>query len=324
MLALAASAGEHPGLPGAASNSDGGADAGEGDPGALHVAQALKMLELKGSCAHCEKPGTAMKRCSICKEAWYCGAACQKANWKQHKKTCAKPVQIREVWEKVNAAGNTGDWRGVLKWDGRMEELLAFRSNADLTLIQFCWAHTQGWDATGSKHHARAIISLEERRIPLLGNLQRFQDQGVAMCVTAERLMFLDRNQDAMRNFQRARDVGAAHGFFTVESRACRGLGLLAATEGRREEGVALLRNAVEAGRLNELDDPMFELDALNGLIDTLLKTDAIDEVKPLVLRYREVAKAQSGTNGGFSYTGLRYLLYSARLHEVLRILYVL
>ncbi|KAI9005665.1 hypothetical protein DFJ74DRAFT_397049 [Hyaloraphidium curvatum] len=31
-----------------------------------------------------------MKRCSRCKGAWYCGPACQKAHWPEHKQDCSK------------------------------------------------------------------------------------------------------------------------------------------------------------------------------------------------------------------------------------------
>ena len=47
------------------------------------------------------------------------------------------------------------------------------------------------------------------------------------------------------RYFQRARDVGAAHGFFSVECRSCLGLGQIAVNDGRAEEGLDLLRNAL-------------------------------------------------------------------------------
>jgi hypothetical protein len=68
------------------------------------------------------------------------------------------------------------------------------------------------------------------------------------------------------------------------------------------------------------LDDPEFELNTLDALIGALFKTDAIDEVEPLVPRFREAAKAQSEKKGGFCYAELRSLLASARLHEVLYI----
>src|SRR4051812_5588564 len=32
-----------------------------------------------------------LKLCKACKEVAYCGKECQKADWKEHKKTCGKP-----------------------------------------------------------------------------------------------------------------------------------------------------------------------------------------------------------------------------------------
>jgi len=135
-----------------------------------------------------------------------------------------------------------------------------------------------------------------------LGKLQLFRDQGKAMCFIAEmcfKCSFLERRSEAEKWNQRARDVGAAHGFFSLESKACIGLGMAAVAEGRDEEGVALLRNALVAAELNELDSPGFELDALQYLIDALFQTNLIDEVEPLVLRFREAAKAHSEKQGG-------------------------
>jgi hypothetical protein len=41
------------------------------------------------TCAECQRsnPGQ-MKRCARCKNEWYCGRACQVANWKKHQKVC--------------------------------------------------------------------------------------------------------------------------------------------------------------------------------------------------------------------------------------------
>jgi len=274
-------------------------------------------------CAHCGKQGAGFKRCSRCKQASYCGAECQNADWKRHKKKCAPPVPLQDVWENVRMAGNELDWRGVLRWEGHMEELMAAHGRAghdnfcSEILNAFSVAHQLGWQATGSNNHARSFVELQERWIPLLGKLQRFRDQGEAMCAAADILLTLQRYSEAATWFQRARDVGAAHGFFTLESKACIGLGRAAVTAGRHEEGVALHRNALVAAELNELDDPKYELIALQDLVQALLHTHAIEEVEPLVLRYREAAKAQSEKEG-VCFAEFNSLLFSARLHEVL------
>ena len=273
-------------------------------------------------CAHCGKQGVGFKRCSRCKQACYCGAACQKADWKRHKTTCGPPVPLRDVATLViNAAQPTGDWREVLKWEGRMEELLARQCDDDgrlNILVAFSSAHLKGFTALHCKDYARSWVGLEERRIPLFGTSQRFRDQGDAMCNLADILhSVLESNSEAVTWYQRARDVGAAHGFFSLESKACRGLGMEEMKQGRHEEGVALLRNALVAAELNELDDLKYELDALKSLIFALLATSSFDEVEPLVLRYREAAKAQSEKEG-FCFAEFEYLLCSARLHEVL------
>ena len=41
------------------------------------------------SCWSCGATGVPMKKCSVCAVAVYCGAGCQKADWKAHKKQCA-------------------------------------------------------------------------------------------------------------------------------------------------------------------------------------------------------------------------------------------
>jgi hypothetical protein len=65
------------------------------------------------------------------------------------------------------------------------------------------------------------------------------------MCSISVSLKFLGRKKDAAIYYQKARDVGAAHGFFSVESAACMGLGQDSVEEGREEEGLDLLRNAL-------------------------------------------------------------------------------
>jgi len=127
-------------------------------------------------CAHCGKQGAGFKRCSVCKHACYCGVSCQNADWKRHKKKCAPPVPLQDVAAKIDAANGAEDWRGVLKWEGRMEELMSLRSDDDCSGMQgilhvFSKAHHMGCQATGSNDYARSYAGMMERRIPLLGKL---------------------------------------------------------------------------------------------------------------------------------------------------------
>ena len=209
------------------------------------------MAESASSCSYCGKKSRVdLKRCARCKQASYCGAECQKAGWAAHKMTCAlPPIPIEEVFDIVYAANAAYDWRGVLKWEGRMEELLEEQEDdcQESILGVFCSANYMARASTGRIQHALKVISLQERRIELLGTLQRFRDQGASICSVAESLLVLERRQEARKQYERARDVGAAHGFFSVECRACVGLGNIAMVEGRHDEGVDLSRNALAA-----------------------------------------------------------------------------
>jgi len=320
--AMAVDADELSSIPVAAANADGGADAGEGDRRALHVAQAIRTVSLRVICAHCAKQGTELKRCSICKIVWYCGAACQNAAWRRHKKTCAPPLSTDDVRAEVLAARTASEFREVLKWEGRMEEMMHGQPDSVCNdiLRKFHLSHTSEHLSTGSQHHLLSIIRLGEERIALLGKMERFRDQGQAMCTLADNLNEAGKRQEAAEYFQKARKVGEAHGFFSVEYRACLGLGDEAMREGRDEEGLDLLRNAHAALPLSE-DEYVTacERSVVSTLINALFKTHAVDEVEPLVLRYREVVKADSAREGNIC-NELQGLIFRAQLHEVLSI----
>ena len=307
--AMVRSEGKRLSFPGPATNFDGGADACEGEGGTLHVAQVLKTLVLEDSCAHCGKQVTALKRCSVCTHACYCGAACQKTVWNPHKKT-------NDVWDLVLAAEAAGEWRGVLELEGRMDELMEGQPDAscEFILASFLIAHLQASFSADMPEHLLSVSRLGEQRILLLGKMQRFRDQGEAICSLALSLIRAGKRKEAAGCYQRARLLGAAHGFISVECTACLGLGAEAMSEGRYEEGVELLRNALAAAQNSSL----WELIALHSLISALFLTDAIDQLQPLVLLYREAAKAESVREGCSNVAELRSVYYSARLHEVL------
>ena len=220
------------------------------------------------SCAYCGKQGVSLKRCKRCMAAFYCGPECQKAGWQQHKKACQPVLERLKVLEGVlTAAGGTlpplnqlreasaaQNWRGVLKLEGRMEELMegAEDTTCDFVLRSFARAHQLAHGSNSDPKHCHSIISIGQRRVELLGKMQRFRDQADAICSIGDSLIAFKKSKEGGSYYQRARDLGAQHGFFSIECRACVGLGNLAIEEGRHEEGQALLRNAVAAAPLNE------------------------------------------------------------------------
>ncbi|KAJ1483782.1 hypothetical protein T484DRAFT_1949274 [Baffinella frigidus] len=281
-------------------------------------AEVLASAASAARCAHCGVQGVTLKHCTRCMHTWYCGAECQKAAWKGHKETCAPPLPLKDVLEKVEAATATGDWRGVLKWEGRMDEMMEGRSDAICNSIlgRFSKAHGSVSLTTASPENVRRFGVIEERRIKLLGKMQRFRDQGVAMCKVAT-ILFYMKEKEAKRLYERARNLGEEHGFYSVESQACLGLGQLELQEGRKVEGLELLRNALAAGSLSEEADGVHEEGCVFPvLILALFAANAIDEIESLLPRFQAAAKAESRKMGRLRYGELEYVYITARLHE--------
>ena len=69
-------------------------------------------------CAKCKKKGKSMKRCAGCGTVWYCNAACQTADWKDHKAVCKlnkkekKEPEKKEPEKKEEAARGSGSGLG--------------------------------------------------------------------------------------------------------------------------------------------------------------------------------------------------------------------
>ena len=61
-------------------------------------------------CGHCGQKG-ARARCGRCRQAWYCGAACQRKAWKAHKKDCGVFARMRGGWPGASKGGG-GDGGG--------------------------------------------------------------------------------------------------------------------------------------------------------------------------------------------------------------------
>ncbi|KAJ1488560.1 hypothetical protein T484DRAFT_3613506 [Baffinella frigidus] len=283
----------------------------------------------ESACWQCGQQGVVLKKCARCKNAAYCGAECQRLSWKQHKTACEVPLE--EVCLKLEAAAHSEDWRGILTCEGRVEDLLdSILVDQDMEqkesdaacagiLDMFVSGHVlMIMDKRWSDESLLRFGKLAERRFALLANMELFRTQGEAMSDVGSAFFNAARLQQAATYLERARAVGAAHGFFSVESKACLGLGKVAVAEGRNAEGVAFLQNALAAAPLSEEGPGIFmdEMNVLGTLAEALFTTGAIDDLEPLVLRFRAAAKAETERRGGVCPQEVSSLYFSARLHE--------
>ena len=78
------------------------------------------------------------------------------------------------------SAAEVRDHAEVLKWEERMDDLMVMKTadTRDYILKAYVNAHTSQLTARNWVDHALAIARISERRIEILGNLQRFRDQG--------------------------------------------------------------------------------------------------------------------------------------------------
>ena len=142
------------------------------------------------------------------------------------------------------------------------------------------------------KNRISEMIPLLKKLADIEGQIQRFRDQGETFSRIADICITLEDDTQAIDFFQRARKVGEIHGFIGLESVACRGLGELFLKDGRLDEGMGLLRNAVIAAPLAEGDTQYLEVVALKTLLSSVLMyqptwdDDNQKEMKELALKY--------------------------------------
>jgi len=100
-------------------------------------------------------------------------------------------------------------WSGVLLWESRLEELLFTLNEAGHPALIQAFA-----SANLNKGHFAKAATLFERRVQLLGKMLCFRDQSSDMCTVGECFLALDDAKGAESWYQKARALGAQHGFF--------------------------------------------------------------------------------------------------------------
>ena len=194
---------------------------------------------------------------------------------------------LPSIGNMVLQARDARDWPGVLRWESRLEELLTFQESGQTRMILAfaCANFNQG-------HFAEAA-SLYQRRVQVLGKLERFTEQGHDMCLVGDCFLRLNNSEGAEMWYQKARRLGEKLGCYESECRACLGLGKVAKFLDRMQEAEESLRNALTALKLMavefvEGEGKTLERDITKELALVLLQTE---EAGPLIQRLRELAE---------------------------------
>jgi tetratricopeptide (TPR) repeat protein len=190
----------------------------------------------------------------------------------------------------VSAARASRDWPGVLRWESRLEGMLLTVDEVTHPGLISPFA-----EANFSLFHFAKAASLFQRRVQVLGKLERFSDQGADMYHVGECFLHLYDAKQAETWFQKARKLGEKHGCYVVECSACLGLGRVELyMRGRLQEAEELFRHALSVLNFVEGNDEFLERQSKVELAKVLLQTDRYEEAGPLIQRIREFAERAS------------------------------
>jgi hypothetical protein len=194
---------------------------------------------------------------------------------------------LSAVVQMVATAKDARNWPEVLRFESRLEEMLltAFESRHPELISSFATAHlVQG-------HYVEAA-SLFQRRVQLLGKLERFRDQGADMCQVGECFLRLNNANSADAWYQKVRKLGEKLPCFELECTASLGLGRVEFyMRGRLQEAEKLLRHALTVVGFVEGKSESIERDIKVALAKVLMQTGCDEEAGPLIQRLRVLAR---------------------------------
>lgn len=125
------------------------------------------------------------------------------------------PPTLAVVLDMVNGAKDALDWKGVLRCESRMEDLLSKMrepSQAELLNVFITAFYNEA-------HFTKAKLLLERRAL-LLANMSRFTDQGMVLCQLGQCCDSLDDPVGSAAWFEKARKLAVEHAFFNAECAA--------------------------------------------------------------------------------------------------------
>jgi hypothetical protein len=224
----------------------------------------------------------------------------------------------------VRTAHFDNKWEPIIGYQWRMQDLFhvvqehhGLRAAWDVLRV-FIDAHMSGYHSTGDEDHLVWFRRLTERSIKICNTLQQFRTQAETMCSLGHVLRVVGEFDDARMMYLEAGRIAEHHGFLSVESAVCLGLGLMHMESGDEEYGVKLLRNAVLAIDFSVEPSTSHVLKSLESLSVSLFKTGDTDGLETVVLRlHHEAEEAMLASPSAYFVFYLRSTVLCAQLCQV-------
>ena len=126
------------------------------------------------------------------------------------------------ICHKVMDAWAAQDWAGVLGMESAVEEMLASRWMPPAERGTFCTMSDEDHDklllaiaqANLNLRNLSRSATLLERRLQVLGNMERFAEQAAVMCTIGDCFLGMNDSERAAAWFQKARSLGEKHGCY--------------------------------------------------------------------------------------------------------------
>jgi len=197
-------------------------------------------------------------------------------------------LSLEDIRSRVESAVLSTDWDAVLRWESRIDELVAGQDQRTiykvLQAFGFAYRSRNMFDKSGPMY---------VRCAEACGALNLFSNQMDMLGAAGEAFMEDGDFHNAALWYENARDVSKEHGFVPMESRYCSWLGHAFKKEGRYPDALEQYRRAwAVAQSVGEnaasRDRAPLERHALGCLVEMLCSIDDVEEAAALFIRFRK------------------------------------
>ena len=199
-------------------------------------------------------------------------------------------MSLEDIRGRVRDAAASSDWDGILRWEERIDELVAGQDQRTtveiLQMFARAYGQRQKFDRAGLTYGRAAEV---------YGESKLLSEQVHFLTRAGESFTAAGNSKNAVLWFESTRDVSAELGCVSLESRTCSRLGQAFTGVGRWNQAAEQHRRAVRVAQSVGQNDAFHdrasvERAALRGLVEVLcMEAGHEEEAEALLVRLREV-----------------------------------